>query len=126
MIIQLTLFFTASITLAIVNAIAIEHTLYWKYLWLDMPMHVLGGICAALGYAILPFFHIHLPKQFVTLTAYLVFVLLVGIGWELFEFVNDISLANATENFITDTSMDLFLDLIGGAFGYWISKRVSE
>ncbi len=126
MTIRLTLFFIASITLALVNAVALEFSLYWKYLWLDVPMHLLGGFCVALGYSIIPFFGITLPKIFHSKWAYLSVVLLVGLAWEVFEFGFGISIANDAENLIPDTSMDLVLDLLGGYAGYVVAQRMNE
>ena len=121
---RLSLFFVASVTLALINALALEFSLYWRYLWLDMPMHFLGGFCVALGYGIIPFFGIRLPRCLETRGAYLGAVLLVGLAWELFEYVFGISLVNDAGNLISDTSMDLVLDLLGGYIGYLLLQKI--
>jgi len=36
--------------------------------------------------------------------------LVIGVVWEIFEYVNDITY---TTNYVTDTMSDLFLDVIG-------------
>lgn len=126
MILRVSLFLIAISTLAIVQYFATENFLYWRYSWLDMPMHFLGGLCVALGFAILPFFHITLAPRYRTLLYYLLFVLFVGIMWEIFEYANGISLASAHERLLTDTGMDIILDLCGGYFGYVISKHTTE
>ncbi len=126
MVLRVTLFLIAISTLAITNFFATTYFLYWKYSWFDMPMHFLGGVCVALGFAILPFFRITLPPQYRTLLPYLLFVFLIGIGWEVFEYVNGISLASADERFLTDTLEDLFFDLLGGFVGFFVSKHTSE
>src|SRR3989344_3660844 len=40
----------------------------------------------------------------------LFFTLVIGVVWEIFEYVNDITY---TTNYVTDTMSDLFLDVIG-------------
>jgi uncharacterized membrane protein YoaK (UPF0700 family) len=126
MILRVALFLIAISVLAVVQFVATTNFLYWRYSWLDMPMHFLGGLCVALGFAILPFFRVTLPPQYRTLVPYLVFVFLVGIAWEVFEYANGISLASVHERLFTDTLMDLILDLFGGYLGFVISKHTSE
>ena len=47
--IHLLLFGLASIILAVTHIISLELFLYWRYWWLDLPMHILGGSVVALG-----------------------------------------------------------------------------
>ena len=44
------IFFIAFSLLALIHVIAIRLALYWHFLWLDMPVHCLGGIVVALGF----------------------------------------------------------------------------
>lgn len=122
--ILLTFFFSALTTLALVHALAQEFFLYWKYLWFDIPMHMLGGVCVALGYALLPFFRVTLPPRYTSRMAYLVVVLMVGIAWESFEYAAGISIVSASDDFILDTTFDLIMDLFGGLIGYGIVKQI--
>jgi hypothetical protein len=124
MIIRLSFFLSALLTLAIVHNVATTFFLYWKYLWFDIPMHLLGGLCVALGISILPFFRIHLPHRFGTIWGYLFVVIIAGIVWEWFEVVADISVFD--ETFILDTSLDLLMDVIGGIVGYHIVRSTQN
>ncbi len=81
-------------------------------------MHFYGGFCVALGYAILPFFRITLPKKYTGVVGYLAFVLFVGIVWELYELAFGLSLIGGVQAFIPDTTSDIILDLMGGYVGY--------
>ncbi len=126
MILRVTLFLIAMSTLAITHYVATINFLYWRYTWLDIPMHFLGGLCVALGFSILPFFRITLPERYRTLIWYLLMVFAVGIAWEVFEYINGISLASPHERLLTDTLGDLFFDLLGGYTGYFISRHTSE
>lgn len=123
MALRLTFFFTALITLALVHVVATEFYLYWRYVWLDIPMHFLGGVVCAFGLAILPFFHIHLPKRYGTRFAYLLFAFLVGVSWEVFEYVYDIMIVDTHTNLIVDTGMDLTCDMLGALFGYTFIQK---
>ena len=121
MIFRLTLFFSTIVTLAIVHAASLEFYLYWRYLWLDVPVHFLGGVAVALGVSILPFFRVSLPPFLSTLSGYLLLTFFAGTVWEMFEFVSEITVVD--EHFIPDTTLDLVMDLLGGAVGYWLVRR---
>lgn len=83
---------------------ALEQYLYWRYWWYDIIMHALGG--ASFGAIALA---LRLPGLL-----YWLFILLVVLGWEVFEYVNGISLNQP--DLLLDTGMDI---LIGFA-GAWI------
>jgi hypothetical protein len=86
--------------------------LYWYYdiWWFDMPMHTLGGFW--IGLASLYFFPIT-DKSFNSILKILLLILLVGIGWEVFEIVFNNVLARMTFNTL-DTISDVCFDLAGG------------
>ncbi len=117
-------FFISLMTLATVHIVALKFFLYWKYLWLDIPVHILGGICVAFGIAILPFFRIVIPYRYQTLTAYILGVLLVGVLWELFEIWAGIPLTQ--EGFAVDAITDLCMDVLGAVVGYGIVKSIQK
>lgn len=116
-------FFAASFILAFTHIIALQFYLYWQFLWLDIPMHILGGICVALGISILPFLRIYFFEKHQTLAVYLLATLVVGLIWEVFEYANGISLVQ-DEDFVLDTLLDLFFDLTGGTIGYYLINRL--
>ena len=121
--ILLVFFLAALSTLAMVHITALEFFLYYQYLWLDMPMHFLGGACIALGLGALPFFKIHLPPWLTTLSGTLVIVFIVGTLWEIFELMFGISVAGK-EDIVRDTAVDFVFDLLGGTVGYYVGKRI--
>ena len=96
--------------------ISIERDLYWTIWWMDVLLHFLAGIFIA--YAVLLVnFSIYgwrgiergdLKKMFWT-------ILLVGIGWEIFEYVNKII---DPENYWTDTFIDIAMDFLGALSVY--------
>jgi hypothetical protein len=121
--IRLVFFFASLLLLAIVHKIALELFLYWRFLWFDLPMHVLGGFCAALGYSILPFIHMRREGTGETLMWYLLVVFAIGVAWEIFEYAAGISLAREV-NLALDTGLDLIMGLLGGLLGYGLVKSM--
>jgi len=104
--------------LATLTSLAVTHFLYWRIWWFDMPMHALGGLCAALLAAWLVAYR----GSKISLPLCLLFALLTGIAWELFEYSEGIT--NAYHfSYPTDTFKDVSLGLIGGFVG-WILGRI--
>ena len=124
MLLKITFLLSALSTLAIAHITAIQFFLYWKYFWLDIPMHILGGVCVALGISVLPLFRIQLPKRYETVFIYCVVTLAVGIAWELFEIL--IGIPVTEEGFFVDVSIDLGMDVLGGLIGYGIVKNIQK
>lgn len=118
--VRIALLFCILSIIAIAHTIFSEFYLYWKYLWLDIPMHTLGGIACALGFSILPFFNIILPSRYTSIYGYVGFAFGIGIVWEIFEFSAGISVIE--HGFVFDTIKDLCMDSIGGVLGYLIVR----
>lgn len=110
--------------IAVSHILALQFFLYWKYAWFDIPMHFFGGVSIALGYGILPFLRIGLKLTYRTYISYLAVVLVVGLGWEVFEIVGGINVID--EYFVSDTLIDLVVDLLGGTVGYALVKRLQD
>ena len=111
----------ASAVLAGVHWSALMLDLYWQYLWLDVPMHALGGAVVALIPFALVTLRVRLPERFLRLTPVLLLVLIVGLIWELFEHFTGATFA--AQNYAFDTTLDLIFDLIGGYIGYIVGSR---
>lgn len=122
--ILLTFFLSSISTLAIVHHIALELYLYWHYVWLDIPMHFLGGASVIFGIAILPFFRVVLPQRFDTLLVHVSVVVVIGLAWEFFEIAFGISVLD--EHFLPDTLLDMVMDIVGGVVGYGIVKHIQK
>ncbi len=113
---------STAVAVALVHYLALTYFLYWQYVWLDIFMHFFGGATIGMLFlAILAF----LPRfqSWNTFARALLFVLIVGIVWECFEIGAGISIHEP--GFIADTAIDLVMDLIGGAVGYYIGTRVA-
>jgi membrane-associated PAP2 superfamily phosphatase len=85
------------------------------------PLHFGGGAAMAIIYFYFweknPNLYVFKNKIFVNLTLVLGFVALIGVLWELHEFLLDILFpALAAQANLQDTIADLFFDLLGGGF----------
>ncbi len=114
---------SAAVLIAVVHRLAFQFYLYWEYAWFDIPMHFLGGVVISLLFLVLllasPSFN-----RWRSISFGLLFVFVIGILWELFEIVAGIS--PFEPGFVTDTIIDLCMDLAGGVVGFVVGKRVSE
>lgn len=105
--------------LAVVTWLAVAYLLYWHLWWLDIPMHFAGGMWAGLcGAWIL----VRRGQPFSLLWC-LIFALLVGVGWEIFEYIEGITYPRHF-GYSFDTAKDLVMDLLGAALGWFLAKRL--
>ncbi len=97
--------------LAYFQYVALEHFLYWRYLWLDTFMHFLGGLTVSVFLAAL------LDRK--RALVFLLGMLVIAAGWELFELSIN---AERENNFEFDTSLDLLMDAVGMSLGYVLAR----
>jgi|SRR3989344_7693424 len=90
----------------IVNLLANKFHWYYSFWYFDIIMHFLGGFW--LGFGTIYLLGIH--RSIVNI---LLFVLFLGLGWEVFEFLfNNIIAQNIFD--MADSLSDIFFDTIGG------------
>ena len=93
----------------IMHGIGIEHHLYGIYWWFDTVTHLSGGF--ALGLLVTVVYATTRQWRWLTIGT----VLLLAIGWEIFEVVFlDIRVGSTA--YTIDTSLDILIGLIG-AYG---------
>ncbi len=108
-----------------IHLIAIFYNWYWRFLWMDIPMHFLGGVLVAVIFVW--FFkhfpgHLDLSRNFLLTTVLaLSFTALIGVLWEFNEFVYDLLISSRGLGALagqgaSDTIGDLFFDILGGLF----------
>jgi len=102
------------------NLLASKFHWFFSIWWFDMPMHFLGGFW--LGLILLWYF----PQESLSSLSVLKIilgVLLIAIGWEIFEIVVDRTITQNPFNSL-DTLSDLCFDLAGGFFAmiYFFKK----
>lgn len=110
----------------LVHAAALYRDLYFHFWWLDIPVHILGGLWIALfgltRYYATP--HIeekNYSRSFVVVFA-VALTLCIGLFWEIYEF----GVQHAIGDFgigLADTLLDLVDDLIGALIGALIFIR---
>lgn len=105
--------------LAIVTWIAIAESLYWRFWWFDIPMHFAGGLWAGLCAA---WIRTYRNERFSIMWC-LVFALVIGIGWEIFEYSEGIA-GGYHINYHVDTLKDIVFDLLGAAAAYVVARSL--
>ncbi|MDQ5962517.1 MAG: hypothetical protein QG653_324 [Patescibacteria group bacterium] len=100
-------------TLFLVSRFVFEPAnLYYELKWLDIPMHVLGGLgIGALGYAVFTY----RQKSISFFSLFLMFAL-VTLVWEGYEFLRGVMDYNELSDYV-----DTVFDTINGALGVYIS-----
>ncbi len=106
----------------ILNYLAMRFYWYSSIWYFDMPMHFLGGVW--LGLSAIYLFPL---KDYSLKSIFKIFfiVLLVGVGWELFEIlVNKFTIQDPFNSL--DTLSDICFDLAGGLFAilYFIRRTI--
>ncbi len=103
---------------------ALEDFWYWKYPWFDTIMHFLGGVIVS-GCAVWVWsFEKPLGKLRHTILVTASAILLVGVGWEIFEVSTGVQMMG--QGYVLDTALDLTMDTLGTAAGTvlaWFALR---
>ena len=113
--------FVLILLIGVFHNIATAYYIYWRFLWTDLVVHFLSGFWIALvGFWIFRFWlqekEITTKKVFL---ATLVFAVLVGICWEVFEYM--VGIVGYSSKYTVDTILDICMDLLGGAAGFIVA-----
>lgn len=111
------LFFISLSVVFGIHLLALYFELYWVYPWLDIPMHVFGGITIVLGLA--AFF----PRMLHSFLTPLLVVLGVSLLWEVFEHLIGFSFIEEAY-YVFDTGLDFLMGILGGLIGYVLVKNI--
>lgn len=110
---------------AFLYIIGLEFLLYWVTDWYDIVMHFLGGLWIALFatylFFVLRVVEIPTHNRVVIVLVTLGSVLIVGLGWELWELFSGLTFVFKD---LGDTILDLIMDMIGGTAGLAYSIRI--
>ena len=110
------------ILIAVLQYFATQYFWYWEYWWFDIIMHFLGGFFIALFvYWLLRNEWKNLITRVYEFWLVLVLVLIVGVAWEVFEFMFD---AYNARNYTLDTTLDMLMDGVGALAAYLIYRRL--
>ena len=126
-----------SIIILALHALALyQFYWYWTIPWFDMAMHAAGGFTAGILFFVLARNHVPIIFQappYAIIIAGVSVTALIGVGWELYEFLYDTFIIERNVNLllqanVTDTLSDLFFDLLGGliaALLFITSKKIN-
>jgi len=107
--------FIVFIILLIVHLVGIKFYFYWDSRWYDNMAHFLGGFGTALLSLWILFtsgiFGKYKPTSKQIMLASIVCGIFIGVGWEIFEYLNDISAPIGS--YWSDTSYDFISDIVG-------------
>lgn len=96
------------------------NTFFWyiSIYWYDMMMHTIGGVFLALFATALFFKHIISLNTLKTMIILLLFVFVIGLGWEFFEYtIQYLIKGSARLADVNDSISDLLCDIGGGIIG---------
>ena len=108
------------LAIAVAHAYALSVDLYWHYPLANRIIHFSGGLWVALA-SVWLLAHQGLPHRFIRIMAV---VIGVSIAWEIFEYA--IGMTKQEANYVLDTSLDLLMDVVGGALGYFVAQFMVE
>ena len=115
--------------IAIANWFANIFYLYWLIWWFDLVMHFLGGLWVGAS-GLLIFSSIKKKRgsqapvdMKLAFTVALACAIVIGGGWEVFEFSLDRLLIAELQSGIADTASDLLMDFIGSIAGAYFFLR---
>ena len=117
----LSLLASSMIFLCIVNFVAIKGLWYYLFWYFDMPMHFMGGFVVLFLLAYV-FYDKIFALDNLSVLILIIGVLIVGIGWEIFEYIL-LNLYAGQPFSILDSLSDLFFDTAGGALGILYINR---
>ena len=130
-----TLFFLVWV-LALIHIAAESYYWYWTYRWLDIPMHVLGGVWLGLGALWLRHHTEYVRKlwdslPFNDVAVALLCGLCVGLVWEGYEYIVWQYVGTGLPvQYFQDTILDVLMDTVGAFIGYIgyraLTPRVSD
>ena len=105
--------------LSILQILGVEHYLYWRFVWLDTLAHTLAGISIGLFIFSLRLF----LRQAPNIAWGIAGAIVIGVAWEVFEVVTGMP---REANWAFDTSIDLLMDVFGGALGGFLARFLAN
>jgi hypothetical protein len=111
------LIFILIIAIAVLHIGAVVYRLYWSFWWMDILTHFLGGLWVGTIALYTKYFGsdsiTRVTAKISPLATSLLTVLLIGLIWEIFEYIAGVILVSP-KAYVIDTSLDILMDIIGG------------
>lgn len=86
---------------------------YWHHRWIDIPMHILGGV--GIGAFLLAFFNVR------RVALYFACMFVIVLGWEVFEYLGKVS--TGQPDYWFDSTTDMVNGLIGATITFLFAKK---
>lgn len=103
---------------------ALRYYWYWSFWWFDILVHFAGGFLLTFLFLFLyQSISKNIPGIYHSFVFVILFVLTVGLSWELFEVIIE-SASIAEPDYLLDTIADIFVDIAGALFAYILFLRV--
>ena len=99
------------------NAIAVLFYWYVSIWWFDMLMHTIGGVLVAVLGSALILKHLKGLTRKETYITIALFVFIIGLGWEYYEYIVQFYIKSVHLADISDSISDLICDMVGGSIG---------
>ena len=125
--------FLAILAVLILHIIFLVTDAYWSFGQLDIPMHFFGGFAMgllglAIHHAVASRHHTQKSPWWYHALFVVGFAMLIGIGWEFYEFFSDLTLhawfdVPLSQISLADTMGDFFLDFIGATVAFVTFKK---
>lgn len=118
-------FIGAFVLLFCFDALAIHFSLYYFHRWVDIPVHIGGGLLLAILFYYIVFansysralLHVTHSYKNIFLTM-VVYVFGTAVVWEIFEYI--IGRTYMSPRYIPDTTLDIFSSVCGAIMAYGI------
>lgn len=119
---------------AMLHILATVFDWYFYFWWYDVMMHFLGGVAAGFGgvalwFTLFPDPSVRTGEILGQALFVLGFVAIVGIAWEWSEAIIgslEVSSLGMMQPGLTDTMLDFYFDLLGGAVAWLLAQLLLE
>jgi hypothetical protein len=108
--------FCIFLTYIISEKVLLPFNFYLEYKWLDIPMHIIGA------FLFTKLFLEIINSKYINFKTVLFFILFIGIGWEVLEYIKDITNLKSFVGW-TDTFKDIFNDVFGAYLAFALNKK---
>ncbi len=115
----------AGLLLVVLEFSALQFNLYWRLWWLDIPMHLLGGVFVSLLLLWFFFFSGYVRVPLVSSRVFFLYMIggafLVGTWWEILE--ASFGVGGGFGGYWFDTIKDICMDVLGALAAYLFMRR---
>lgn len=104
------------LTYIISEKVLLPFNFYYDYKWLDIPVHMFGA------FLFTNLFLQVIKSKYINFRNVLIFILFIGISWELLEYIKDVINLKSFVGW-ADTSKDLVNDVFGAYLAFVLYKN---